>query len=294
MMKSLVFKLESTLCRMFGIAVIPYVLPYMGLGNRLKGLANYYARGYRRFWVIWRDDSWVTAPFSTLFTLEDSWFREINASSKFYPLAKKLFSRFLPGGIVAVHKPFWSFILPNTLCDASMRHQWSFTTVESFSVDWWFDRTPRNVIDYFIPFFKHLTPSKKVWERIQDLECDISDCVCVQIRNNDDRKDEKDVCSLEKIFAAMRTFPSDTKFFVSCMTEPVWHSVKAEFADRVWCLKNKNVNSMIDAVADMWLLGHGKSMIASPESTFSEVAWWWGGAKNEVVMLESDYNQRDR
>ena len=49
---------------------------------------------------------------------------------------------------------------------------------------------------------------------------------------------------------------------------------------------------MIDAVADMWLLGRGREMIASPGSTFSEVAWWWSGARIPVKHLSPEYNQR--
>ena len=50
---------------------------------------------------------------------------------------------------------------------------------------------------------------------------------------------------------------------------------------------------MVDAVADMWILGHGREMIASPGSTFSEVAWWWSGARMKVKQLASEYNQRE-
>ena len=75
------------------------------------------------------------------------------------------------------------------------------------------------------------------------------------------------------------------------MTREVSKLFHERFGDRVVELENKDYSSMIDAVADMWILGHCPEMIVSPESTFSEVAWWWGGCQSHVTMVKAEYNQ---
>lgn len=55
--------------RLFKVAYIPYNVDFMGLGNRLKGMANFYAYGSRRFFVLWRTEGWVTSPWRDLFRL---------------------------------------------------------------------------------------------------------------------------------------------------------------------------------------------------------------------------------
>ena len=94
----------------------------------------------------------------------------------------------------------------------------------------------------------------------------------MQIRNTGIKADAKDVSSIETICAAMEREAPDTLFFISAMNDEIASLFKARFKGRVIELPNKCYSSMVDAVADMWLLGHSAKMIVSPGSTFSEVA----------------------
>lgn len=70
--------LLTPLCRIGKVAYIPYNVDFMGLGNRLKGLANFYAFGSRRFFVLWRTEGWVTAPWRDLFVLNGGGYTSLN------------------------------------------------------------------------------------------------------------------------------------------------------------------------------------------------------------------------
>ena len=294
-MKSCLSIIVAVVChpiaRIMRTAYIPYCSDYLGLGNRIKGLANYYARGYRRYVILWNTKCWVTETWQKLFELKDCKMHVLYPEDSWYGRIHFFLRRFLPLGIVRPETPFWSFILPHELRTQSCRFKWPFAEKWSYSVDWWFDRTPLEVREYFREFFSALQPSQEVLKRVATLKLPMG-VIGVQIRNSNTSKDCKDVSSLESIFKAMDEADSDRVFFVSCMTAEVSRAVKHRLGRRILELPDKRYTSMVDAVADMWLLGQCAEMIASPSSTFSEVAWWWGGAKIPVVMLESEYNQR--
>lgn len=287
-----VIAIVNSLFRVARIAYIPYVGNYYGLGNRIKGLSNFYARGYRKFLMLWNTESWVTERWDRLFSLRGAYVCAVYpGKTGCYALLRFVLRRFIPVGVVRDEVPFWSFALPPHLQREEMRHIWHFSRRPTYSIDWWFDRVPNDVREYYKPFFAALKPSRDVEERIRT--CKVGDAIGVQIRNTDLSEDKKDVASLESIFRLMETFPQNRKFFVSCMTEKVSKSVRARFGERVFELVDKDYSSMVDAVADMWLLGCCPEMIVSPESTFSEVAWWWGGCTSRVTMVGAEYNQSE-
>lgn len=271
-------------------AYLPFNGDWCGLGNRVKGIANFYQLGYRKFTLIWNTKSWVTDSFNHLFILKGCIIHEVTSNEKKYVLCTKILRRFLPLGVVKEECPFWSFILPRRFHYENLKHKWSFSNKETYSIDFKFNEIPEDIRNLYRPFFSALYPSSLVKERICSVELP-SNIVGVQIRNTGIKADAKDVSSLQTIYAAMERESSDTLFFISAMNDEIASLFKARFQGRIIELPNKDYSSMVDAVADMWLLGHCAKMIASPGSTFSEVAWWWGGAKIPVDHLKSEYNQ---
>ena len=287
-------KITAPILGKFGISYIPFSQEWNGLGNRVKGLCNFYSYvggKNRNFIMLWNTRQWVTAPFNALFTLDGCRIVEIN-NGFVYSILKFFWRRFIPCSVVSDAYPFWSFILPDQMRRPEFTHRWSFCAFDSYSVDWWFDKTPDDVREYYRPFFKALQPSKEVLRRIRSFEFDLRKLVGVQIRNSNNKEDQKDVASIETIIQIMNSFDSDQHFFISCMKSEVAERFHLQFGIRVHELPVKDYTSMIDAVADMWLLGHCREMVASPESTFSEVSWWWGGAVQPVRMVNAEFNQR--
>lgn len=282
-------------CRLFRFAYIPYTRNWIGLGNRIKGLANFYALGYRRFVLMSNIHQWVTMPFKDLFEIEGCNVVEYTNATHIlrYNVITMLFRRFVPTRIISEVQPFWSFIVPRRFYQQKYEHRRSFMPDKVVqSIDFRFGDIDEALRKYYRPFFEKLKPSKAVVERIQCLNLS-KDVVSVQIRNTGIRADEKDVASIETIFKTMDAYSNEQYFFISAMNADIAQLFHERYGERCIELPNKNYASMVDAVADMWHLGHCRAMIASPISTFSEVAWWWGGAYIPVIHLKSECNQCD-
>ena len=54
----------------FKVAYLPFTGDYIGLGNRIKAICDFYVIGYRRFIVYWEADGWVTDSWKNLFELD--------------------------------------------------------------------------------------------------------------------------------------------------------------------------------------------------------------------------------
>ncbi len=294
-MKEMLNSILRRLLKLLGWAYIPYHQDFNGLGNRIKGVVNFYSYGHRKFLMLWQTKGWVSSPFDDLFSLEGCTIKEINEGLR-YTILGKVLRRFLPTGIITTVHPFWSYRLPDDFTDNHFVHEWSFAKGHPiYSIDWRYNDIPNILRERFRPFFEALRPSTKVLMRLKAFESTYGNTnyIAVHIRNSNLKEDAKDVCSVSSILEVMKRFPSETKFFISAMTPDVSKEIHATFPNQILELPNKDYSSMIDAVADMWLLGQGKELICSPSSTFSEVAWWWGGAKAPTIMLNSEYNQRN-
>ena len=157
-----------------------------------------------------------------------------------------------------------------------------------------YNDTPQWAIEKYGAFFCQLKPGDAVARRIS--ECELpADVVCVQARNSHGAMDFANVASLENLMAYMRRFGREQKFFISCMEKEVSARLHVEFGGQIIELPGKNSRSMIDAVADMYLLSRGKEIVCTKGSTFAEVAWWLsvcnGLCPAKVTALSADYKQ---
>lgn len=250
-------------------------LRQIGLGNRLKGLANLYAwEGSKKITLRWGMDDWVPERFEDLFEMRDA------PGFRCASYLQDGFSRMLLVPYPLGHtRLFWQFY---------SHPRWAGLPAR---IDFLYHRTPQVVWEKYKPFFDQLRPSAKVMARVG--ECRLPESyVAVHIRNSLRKNDPKNVCTLEAVIDAMRGYPEKTVFFISCMEKTIAERFVAEFRERVVELPCKNYYSMIDAVADMWLLGQGQEIVCSSGSTFPEVAWWWGGDLNKKAkILQETYRQ---
>lgn len=252
----------------------------VGIGNRLKFIANVYAQhGLDNTYLLWNNKGWVSLDFKELFI--NTSVHNFNSfginKSRFVPLCS------YPGYSDKYNdfNEFWRFYIP--LDYRELRKN-------DVNIDFKYNSIPLSLIKRYKPFFMQLKPSRAVHLRMTPKV--LSTDVCVHIRNSDIENDNKDVSDLEMIKVAMRIYGKKQRFFISAMNSKIYNEFKKEFGDQVFELHDKKYSSMVDAVADMYLLGIGKELIASPGSTFSEVAWWLGGCKANVKMLEVAYQQK--
>ncbi len=246
----------------------------VGLGNRLIGLANLWSWfGKDHIRLVWGLDSWVGEEFEDLFEMSDS--------PDFIVKTERI-SAFQKFDII----PFWD------------DWKWKFWQLyvpkeernKTLKVSCLYEKTPKWAILKYEPFFRQIKPSRSVLERIAEC-CSLEDVVTVFVRNSDVEADKANVCSIQTVFDAMDQYPNTQSFFISCMNEKVSKLFHLRYRERCLELVHKNYSSMVDAVADMYLLGRGKEMIALEGSTFPEVAWWLGGGRIPVKKLKVEYNQ---
>lgn len=250
---------------------------YMGLGNRLKFLNVYHVNyGLENTRLFWNRTGWVNKPLSAIFTLDGiDTFKE-------YAMPP---TGLLPPIMCHPSKPrfrergFWRFDVDDDL----PQEFWTDRGGMRFpQIDFRFDKTPANYLAKYKPFFAALRPTAAVMQRANTLSI-TADHVCVQVRNTVDKGDAANVPRLSSFIDRMHAMPSHTRFFISCMDASFASVFRQEFGSRVDELPGKDYRSMVDAAADMLLLGRGSTLIYSQGSTFGEVAWWLGGCRQVVV-----------
>ena len=243
---------------------------YHGLGNRLKKIISY-VRYYRpsQINLYWTDTGWVSAKFLDLFKFN------------YVPVVKEFNNKRLINDRTLLANPLFKYVRGWGLLVAKN----DFKTTEPFSIDRMYNKIPQELIDIYVPYFTALEPSDLVKERIKSVYLP-SNCVTVQVRNAPDYEEwfggnEK----LETFFKIMDSYPNDTMFFISAMSKEVANVFYRRYPERITELPNKNYKSMIDATADMFILGSTDETLCSYMSTFCEVAWWLNGAKSKVTVV---------
>lgn len=269
---------NSTLS-ILGLKVIIINIDYMGLGNRLKLLANFDINyGLDQTTLLWNRQGWVNCALRDIIEIEGvRGFREYAI-----PL-----NRFIVPIICHPTKPYWrerGFWRFDVGDDLPERFWIERNGLRFPSIDFWWERTPSHDIERYIGFFQRLTPTGVVRDRIAQVDVGPGD-VCVQVRNTVDPDDRANVPRLESFLERMKQFPRHTKFFISTLDSSISQVFHGEFGNRIIELPTKRYRSMVDATADMFLLAKGNTLMVSRGSTFGEVAWWLGGCRQTVVEM---------
>lgn len=153
-------------------------------------------------------------------------------------------------------------------------------------IDFEYERIPLNVLQIYMKYFNALRPSDQVQSRIESVRLP-ENCVSVHLRPgrywNEYGRGNRD--SIAPYIDEMKKLPEDTSFFLAAANEVFAEQVRREFPGRIIELPNKDFQDAIDAVAELYLLGKTKVLLATGASTFSEVAWWLGGGKQEVKVI---------
>ena len=117
--------------------------------------------------------------------------------------------------------------------------------------------------------------------------------VSVHIRSwADDDERKTNFHRLEKFIDETRKFDDKTKFYLTSDSEDVKLRFKELYKDRVLIYNRKtdiktsrgNSFGIQEDFIEMLLLSKNDHIIGTYLSTFTEVAWWLGGAKAKVVV----------
>lgn len=269
----------DTLCAVTRRKVIMFNGRFVGVGNRLKALASFHRlHGLRHAHIYWCVDEWVNQPLTSAFA-----FRSIGP--------------FVEHTIKPI-RPLPNFYAYPAIPDSDTRGSWRLAVDDdlphSFDytqdgvtfpvIDFAFHSIPSTYVQSYLEFFTNVGPSTQVAARMQDVSISEDD-VCVHVRIPANPKDRIRASPFECFVEAMRAVPTDSRFFVSAHNADVPSKLRQIFPGRIVELPGKRYDSLIDGTADLFLLSKGRSLIASRGSTFSEVAWWLGGAQQTVTCV---------
>jgi len=252
---------------------------YIGIGNRLKALASYDRLfGLHRAHVCWCVDEWVPKPLSYVLDLSGvGELREHTLSP----------TRLLPSAYTYPSIPF-----------SDVRGAWRLAVDEANAddlplamgrgypvIDFAYAATPPKYIAAYVDFFARVRPSARVMHRMNEALVS-QEHICVHVRTPGSTKDLTSTRPIERYLEAMQAAPPTQKFFLSAHDPTAAKIICDAFPGRVHELPGKRYDSLVDGVADLFLLSKGHTLIASQGSTFSEVAWWLGNARQTVVCVK--------
>ena len=267
--------IANTICRLTRKKIIILSGNGAGLGNRLKRMASFHAYyGLNDTQLYWNPKGWVSASFTDLFCLDEVE-RFHSYSINLHTLCGYTYPSLGEGD-------FWRLKIAPEEIDKSFFIERG--SKRFLSVDFRFNSIPKNVRKKYMSFFGKLKPSPEVRRRLDRVKFN-KNVVCVHVRNPVRKSDKKQDCAnIDWFVKHMHQYPDQQRFFLSTMGTEYSKKFHSEFGNRIIELPEKKFDSMIDAVADMYLLGMGEKLVVSSGSTFSEVSWWLGGCSQPVII----------
>lgn len=242
-----------------------------GIGNRLKVIVSN-LRFYRgqKIACIWPTTGWVTADLHELFDIKDFTVETLPEKPNVLPWK------------ISKNRAIYREIGEGA--DIWADGDELVENIESFGT---YEKTAESAKRIYGEIFGHFRPSEAVSARLKSITPP-PEFVSVQIRRNKDWEAAGRIDPIEIYFEKMDTFPPETRFFLSTLNEETSAIVRERYGDRVFELPQKNHASMVDAVADLFLLARGNVGLYPFGSTFSEIAWWLGGAKQKVFVIGNE------
>ena len=235
-----------------------------GIGNRIFGLINYvYYTNPSVVNIYWDNRGWVNQKFSEIFDYQPNY--ELNEYHHI-SIIKRWEKRWKhSNNEITVNYP------PVIL-----------KTLDGMDLD--FSVITPKLFNKYSKEFKKLKPSNKVLERIHQIYLP-KNFVSVQVRNSSDWNSYGRNEAVELFFKEMDKFPQDTVFYISTMNEKTSDAFKNKYGNRIIELPNKNYKSMIDAIADLYILSYAHNAIYSYGSTFGALAFWLSNEFQNVKVI---------
>jgi hypothetical protein len=239
-----------------------------GLGNRMKCWVNTLALDSNAK-LFWPKNSTISTVFTDLFIDEGFLVDEI------------------PDGFEMSER--WRLTaFPDELIPEGFALYKGHEIESGKAIDFEYNRIPSEVRSLFLPYFLALTPVDLVTREVDAISAQFTDStVSVHVRTWIDAPKRASKYSINNYFKIMDEYEGK-QFFIACDAESELAKFRARYGERVLSYSPK-VESSIDsfqyALIEMYLLSKNSTLITSYASTFSEVAWWLGGADAAVRIV---------
>lgn len=166
------------------------------------------------------------------------------------------------------------------------------------SIDWQYNKIPDNIKEIYVNNINKLIPIKYIRDEVEKFSSNFDDnTVSVQLRTWKDAPNRAPMFDKESFIKHMDNLP-ESNFFLSSDDQSIIDELSKRYPNRVTFYQKRITNyepGSIDStkkefgqdcLIDMLLLGKNNMIIGSHISSFVECAWWFGGAKAEVIIVE--------
>jgi len=259
-----------------------------GIANRIKCLIpmlRISEKYNKKMYLYWVQNKTCGAPFDKLF---DNKFWMINKES-LYKLLKE----------DSIISETYRFITLNG--EVSDGFAKVFPTKRGNNIDFEFDRIPISVRENILSYLNRLKPIKVIQSIVDKftLKHNVKDLVGVHIRRGDFLggkeglgKVSSDNKFIEKMNDILKDDPS-SKFFLCTDCQQTEDKFIEKFGNKIIIYPKKSLDrtsvmATQQSLVDMLLLSKTKHIIGTYISTFTELAWWFGGCKAKVDMIVDD------
>ena len=286
-----------------------------GLGNRIKSWVSAMHIGERAY-VRWAVTTNMPASFGDLF-VNDCTVPEVPAGAMEYcswrlaVLAED--EPLLPAGFAAVGsgthplirgigKAWWNVTGRRTDRYRYMlfpkSHSRRSSRADGRHIDFEYGRIPQRLRDVYVPLFRNIAVQPAIASRVAEWGAQLdADTIGVQIRTWRDyprRYRKYHLPAARRLAKLLDTAPSKSRFLVVSDADEVIDDLEARYgAERVLHFPRTTPRresyglpeGTREDLIDMLLLARTRTLYASYLSTFSEVAWWLGGATADVAVF---------
>ena len=268
-----------------------------GLGNRLKGLISAMRLSRmsgRKLLLYWENNKYLGCDFNDLFEndlnqISKEQLNEIKRkNSKVYrDVLEEDYDKY-----DYIIFDTWKFLfLPGEIPEGFSE---IYPSEKANNIDFEFNRIPNEIREKLLSELLSLKPQKEIIDFVDKFseENDIKNCIGLQIRRGDNRftvDGREKISSDDKFIELMNSMP-DEKFLLSTDGYDTLIKIKETFKERVVAfpdkeVKRNNKESIIEALEAILILSKTKQIYGSYLSTFSELAWWFGGCKVKIDIV---------
>lgn len=129
-------------------------------------------------------------------------------------------------------------------------------------------------------------------EKVKDFSKNFdNNTVSISIRSWKEWKERQVIFDIENVYKIMDKL-NNKNFFCSCDSKDVLEKIVSRYKEKVLYYPKRttfgdtsSVSAMQDILIDAMLLSKNKLLVVSLLSTFPELVWWFGGCKQEVIVI---------
>lgn len=170
----------------------------------------------------------------------------------------------------------------------------AFPSTGGNAIDFEYNRIPKALINEYLKYLQLLIPRRYIRDEVTEFSRAFDDgTVSVNIRSWPECEPRANTLfRIKNVFEVMDKC-GDCKFFVSCDSGTVVDKIVDRYGKRVLTYPKRTFvgdreskEGGQDALIDLLLLAKNRKLKVSYASTFSEMAWWFGGCAAEIEVID--------